>query len=97
MIENGEWSREEVTNLITRRARQLDRPLRDLPNRLASYTGLAAIHRLVQSAPNGILSLRSICEEVASGRSAPEAFEVAFGMGMEDFHDDFEAYRQQLK
>ena len=96
MIEDGEWSREEVTELIIRRTRDLDSPLRDLPNRLASYVGLAAVHRLVQSAPNSILSLRTLCEEVGDGAFVPEAFETAFGVSLDDFYADFEKYRKEL-
>ena len=97
MTEDGEWSREEVTELIIRRTRGLDSPLRDLPNRLASYVGLAAVHRLVQSAPNGILSLRTLCEEVAAGSTLPEAFETAFGVSLDDFYAAFEKHRENLK
>ena len=82
---------------------QLDRPLRDFAEGAVAdigiwpgHVGFLALHRLVPSAPNGTVSLRTICEEVADGASVPGAFETAFGVSLEDFYADFENYRLEL-
>ena len=79
---------------------QLSRPLQEFESHVAgiwpSHVGYLAVHRLVQSAPGGILSLRTVCEEAAGGASAAEAFETAFGVSLEDFYADFEEYRKEL-
>ena len=116
MIKNGEMRREDVTAFMLAAARstgQLDRPLRDFAGGAVrdigiwpGHVGFLALHRIVPSAPGGILSLRTLCEEVAASASDPraggvgmyypEAFETAFGISLDDFYDDFEKYREEL-
>ena len=103
-IKRGDMQRADVDYITFESARGLfDRPLRnvaegsvrDLPQH-PGRIGALALSRLVPSAPNGMLSLRTICEEVAAGATVPEAFETAFGVSLEDFYADFEEYRQEL-
>ena len=106
MIKSGEigTDRSEVMEGSLRTARvtgQLDRPLRDFEGTVGDITwpgnvGFLALHRIVPSAPGGILSFRTICEEVGRGSSLPEAFETAFGISLDDFYDDFEKYHEEL-
>ena len=116
MIKNGEMRREDVTAFMLAAARstgQLERPLRDFAGGAVrdigiwpGHVGFLALHRIVPSAPGGILSLRTLCEEVAASASDPraggvgmyypEAFETAFGISLDDFYDDFEKYREEL-
>ena len=118
MIKSGEigTDRSEVMEGSLRTARvtgQLDRPLRDFAGGAVrdigiwpGHVGFLALHRIVPSAPGGILSLRTLCEEVAASASDPraggvgmyypEAFETAFGISLDDFYDDFEKYREEL-
>ncbi len=78
---------------------QLSRPLRDFAGTSydiwPSRVGFIAVDDLVQSAPGGVLSMRTFCEEVAGGASTPEAFNTAFGAGLDDFYKQFEEFRQQ--
>ena len=106
MIENGHMSREDRMDFMLRSALstgQLDRPLRDFAEGAIrnigiwpGHVGFVALHRIVPSAPGGILSLRTLCEEVGDGASVPDAFETAFGVSLDDFYADFEKYRKEL-
>ena len=116
MIESGIIDRSKFieANLSSAtRSGQFSRPLRDFAEGAIAdigihpgTIGLIALHRLVPSAPGGIMSLRTICEEVAAiatdpslggtGMFYPEAFETAFGVSLEDFYADFEEYRKEL-
>ena len=106
MIESGEMDRSEVMEVMLSRARgsgELSRPLRDLGEGAIrdigiwpGHVGFLALHRIVPSAPGGILSLRTLCEEVGDGTSVPEAFETAFGVSLYDFYADFKEYREEL-
>ena len=106
MIRNGEMRQEDVTAFMLNAARgtgQFDRPLRDFGEGAIrdigiwpGHVGFVALHRIVPSAPGGILSLRTLCEEVGEGASVPDAFETAFGVSLDDFYADFEKYREEL-
>ena len=52
--------------------------------------GFLALHRIMPPAIAGIVSLRTVCQEVAAGASVPEAVETAFGMSLDDLYADFE-------
>ena len=103
MIESGEMDRSEVMGVMLSRAQgsgELSRPLQDLVKGVTGmwpgHVGFLALHRLVPSAPDGILALRTLCEEFESGSTLPEAFETAFGVSLDDFYADFEVYREKL-
>ena len=106
MIESGEMDRSEVMEVMLSRARgsgELSRPLRDFAEGAIrdigvwpGHIGFLALHRILPSAPGGILSLRTLCEEVGDGASVPDAFETAFGVSLDDFYADFEKYREEL-
>ena len=106
MIESGEMDRSEVMEVMLSRARgsgELSRPLRDFGEGAIrdigiwpGHVGFLALHRIAPSAPKGILSLRTLCEEVGDGASVPDAFETAFGVSFYDFYADFEKYREEL-
>ena len=57
------------------------------------HVGYLALERLVPQAPLGLRSLRVVCEEVAVGASVPAAFATAFGVSLDIFYADFEAWR----
>ena len=106
MIESGEMRRVDVMDHMLFSARvtgQLDRALPDFAKGAIrdigiwpGHIGFLALHRLAPSASDGILSLRTFCEDVGQGASVPEAFEAAFGVSLEDFYADFEQYREEL-
>ena len=106
MIESGEMDRSEVMEVMLSRARgsgEFSRPLRDFAEGAIGdsgiwpgHVGFLALHRIVPSALGGILSLRTLCEEVGDGASVPAAFETAFGVSLDDFYADFEKYRKEL-
>ena len=106
MIRNGDMRQEDVTAFMLSAARgtgQFDRPLRDFGEGAIrdigiwpGHVGFVALHRIVPSAPGGILSSRTLCEEVGDGASVPDAFETAFGVSLDDFYADFEKYREEL-
>ena len=106
MIESGEMDRYEVMEVMLSRARgsgAFSRPLRDFAEGAIGdigiwpgHVGFLALHRIVPSAPVGILSLRTLCEEVGNGASVPAAFETAFGVSLDDFYADYEKYRKEL-
>jgi hypothetical protein len=60
------------------------------------HVGYLAVDRLVQAAPNGLLAVRIVCEQVAAGATVPAAFNTAFGTSLDDFYTDFEMWRQEL-
>ena len=98
-VNRSRFIEEEV--LVGVRSRgELSRPLRDFEGSDVSTNpinvGYLAVDRLVQSAPDGILSLKTVCEEAGSGASLPEAFETAFGISLEDFYAEFDEYRKEL-
>ena len=106
LIEGGHQRRIDVIDHMTHSARvtgQLDRPFQDFAEGSIrdigihpGHVGYLAVARLVESSPNGILSLRTICEEVADGASVPVAFETAFGISLDDFYAEFEEYRKEV-
>ena len=106
MIESDKMDRSEVMEVMVSRARgsgELSRPLRDFGEGAIrdigiwpGHVGFLALHRIVPSAPGGILSLRTLCEEVWDGASVPDAFETAFGVSLDGFYADFEKYREEL-
>ena len=106
MIKSGDMPREGVMDHMLNAARstgQLDRPIRDFAEGAIrdigiwpGHVGFLALHHVVPSAPDGILSLRTLCQEAGDGASVPEAFHTAFGVGLDDFYADFEEYRQEL-
>ena len=106
MIKRGHMQRAYVMDRLfsfSLSSGALGRPLRDFAKGAIRDIGIhpgnvgaLALHRLVQSAPGGILSLRTLCEEVGDGASVPDAFETAFGVSLDDFYADFEKYREEL-
>lgn len=59
----------------------------------AGHVGFVAIDWLVSETPSGIMALKTIAEEVAAGRSQRQAFAAAFGLELDDFYTQFEAWR----
>lgn len=57
------------------------------------HIGYVALERLVPRAPLGLASLRVICEQVTAGASVSAAFAGAFGIELDVFYADFEAWR----
>lgn len=103
MIERGVMRRADVMDHMTYSARvtgQLSRPLRDFGATTADlwpgHVGFIAVDNLVHRAPNGIMSLRTVCEQVAQGVAVSEAFQRAFGVSLDQFYSEFEVMRQQL-
>ncbi len=77
----------------------LNRPLQDfegnVPGIWPGHVGYIAVDMLIhQYAPQGLLSLRRLCEAIASGQTEREAFETAFGIPLADFYAEFEVWRQ---
>ncbi|MES2128645.1 MAG: DUF4214 domain-containing protein [Pseudomonadota bacterium] len=79
---------------------ELGAPLRDFGGTSAplwpGHIGYLALDRLVHSAPLGMRSVRTVCEQVAAGASVASAFRGAFGIELEAFYTQFEALRPQL-
>ena len=59
------------------------------------HIGYVALNRLLETAPEGILALRTICEEVVAGAPVPAAFNTAFGVPLDQFYDEFDLWRQE--
>jgi len=53
-----------------------------------------AVIQLVSLAPDGELSLRALCENVASGKSVEQSFTDAFGISKGDFYKSFAEYQK---
>lgn len=56
------------------------------------HIGYLAVEYLVAHSPSGILSLRHVCEYIAQGHGASKSFEMAFGISLEDFYQEFPGY-----
>jgi len=56
------------------------------------HIGYLGIDYLVSKSPNGIFSLRIVCEEAGKGVSADRAFKDAFGISKQDFYKEFQQY-----
>ena len=103
MINRGDMDRADVMDHMLFSAQdtgQLDRSLRDFGGTTADiwpgHVGYLAVDRLVQAAPNGLLAVRIVCEQVAAEATVPAAFNTAFGVSLDDFYADFETWRQEL-
>jgi hypothetical protein len=104
MIARGNMRRSDVLDhmLVSARATgQLDRPLREFGGATSDiwpgHVGYLAMDRLVPAAPSGIQALRTVCEEMAKGASLSSAFSTSFGIGLENFYEQFEVVRQQIR
>ncbi|RYE08027.1 MAG: hypothetical protein EOP22_15280 [Hyphomicrobiales bacterium] len=71
---------------------QLGTPL-DKITAWPGHAGFLAIDWLVESSPNGLPALRQLGEAVGEGRSTKAAFYDAFGLELDDFYAQFEAWR----
>jgi hypothetical protein len=59
--------------------------------------GYMAVDNLVQRSPNGMVGLRTVCENVAAGATREQAFQQAFGISRTDFYQLFPSYLQSLR
>jgi hypothetical protein len=76
---------------------ELDGPIRDVETAVwPGHAGYLAIEWLVEDAPEGILSLRTLAAEIGAGKSVPDAFRAAFNVELDDFYAQFEAWRQDI-
>ena len=62
----------------------------------AGHIGFLAVQQLVERSPNGVASLKIVCEEVGFGADIDQAFKTAFGVTRSQFYEDFEPYRMSL-
>ncbi len=94
MVDAGEMAWDRVRPFVLQGARQdqLIDPL-DRMKAWPGHAGFIAIDWLVDSSPNGLMSLRIVGEEIGKGRSAKQAFRAAFGLDLADFYTQFEAWR----
>jgi hypothetical protein len=60
-------------------------------------TAPLAVYQLVKSAPNGEESLFQYYSEIGNGNNWRDAFTSAFGLSIEDFYVQFEAYHESIK
>lgn len=60
------------------------------------HAGYVALDWLVAEAPDGLLSLRKVGEEVGKGNYAVDAFQTAFNISMQSFYQQFEPWRTAL-
>lgn len=60
------------------------------------HVGFVAIDWLVDTSPNGLMSLRILGEEVGKGTRVDAAFRKAFGLELSDFYAQFEAWRPSI-
>ncbi len=60
------------------------------------HVGYLAIDWLVSESPNGPMSLRILGTEIAAGKSVSKAFATAFNIQLDDFYDQFEAWRKVM-
>jgi len=74
---------------------QLKGPL-DEVNVWPGHVGFVAIDWLVDSSPNGLMSLRILGEEIGRGTSVEVSFRKAFGLELSDFYEQFEAWRPAI-
>ena len=73
---------------------QLGAPLQEVQNNTwPGHVGFLAIDWLVSEAPEGSMSLRTIATEIGDGKSLKAAFKTAFNIELDDFYDQFEAWR----
>lgn len=76
-------------------SQELDAPVRDVENVVWSgHVGFLAIDWLVDEAPAGLISLRTLAQEIGNGQSVADAFRTAFNVELADFYSQFEAWRQ---
>ncbi|HRJ75025.1 MAG TPA: hypothetical protein PLX90_03460 [Anaerolineales bacterium] len=57
------------------------------------HIGYFAVKNLVENSSTGVLSLKNLCEDVASGVDFEQAFKQNFGLELEDFYTKFETFR----
>jgi len=57
------------------------------------HIGYFAVKNLVENSSTGVLSLKTLCEDVASGIDFKKAFKQNFGLELEDFYTKFETFR----
>jgi len=62
----------------------------------AGQVAFIAIDWLVDESPNGLMSLRIVAEEIGKGSSAKAAFRAAFGLELDSFYEQFEAWRTKV-
>lgn len=88
--------------LNAKRSGELDVPLSTFDDPLIrdtwpGHAGALAVRELVEQAPDGLRSLRTVCQQVAGGDSIEVAFESAFGITRTAFHLVFEQVRDDLR
>lgn len=99
MIDHGAYDKAEVVafmKLIAQRTGQWFIPLSlqddDAPL-WAGHIGYLALELAMDGAGQGILPLRTICEDVRNGATREEAFQTAFGTSLDEFYVEFEAWK----
>lgn len=99
MVDAGEMKWDDVRPFVLQGALQdqLGGPLKTISTRVWSgHVGFLAIDWLVDESPNGLMSLRILAEDIGKGKSVKAAFKDAFGVTLDDFYAQFEAWRPVL-
>lgn len=97
-VQRGEISRDTAHAFMLSSAKQSGEwePLRNYADHgpaWPGHVGYLAIERAVVGAPNGLLAIRDVCTLSAAGSTRESAFEGAFGVSLEQFYTDFEAWK----
>jgi hypothetical protein len=95
---NGYVTRDDYTKIVyvsrlNTRAKNLSLFEKNPPE-WPGEIGFVAVVKLVSLAPSGQLSLRTVCENVASGKSPDQSFLEAFGITKDDFYKAFAEFQR---
>lgn len=103
LIERGLFSKEDVLDFITTRAKsgdgtQWNTPLSQQvePGQSGIWSGnigYVALELALDGTSNGLMQLRSVCTEVARGATLEEAFATTFDRPLDDFYKEFERWK----
>jgi hypothetical protein len=71
--------------------------LEDAQGLWPGHVGYLAVELLASRSPHGLLAVREVCQGVAAGEAADEAFENSMGITRADFYAQFPSYLAGLR